>query len=130
MTIYIINEDANGNELKSIQDNLDNTQSIKLWPQHTDAVPSDTESSILIMKEENSTLDEKRVINIINKGIRIICIYIEEVNEISSLAKKYCSVKVPLLGSELLDAINGNDSIQQDQKGADAPNNPQKRHSC
>ncbi|WP_368649862.1 hypothetical protein [Brucella intermedia] len=130
MTVYIINENPSDDEIRSIRDASKGKYPVKSWPAGSVEIPADISVAILIIRETSTELEEARVVSTISKGIRIVCTFIERIDDISDLAIKYCSAKVSLSGGGFISAIEGNDRIQEDEKGEPADNNPQKRHNC
>lgn len=130
MTVYIINENPSDNEINSIRDASKGKYSVRILPDNSVEIPADVSVVILIIRERSTELEEKRVVATISKGIRIVCTFIEEVDDISDLAIKYCSAKVNISGGGFISAIEGDDRIQEDEKGEPADVNPQKRHNC
>ncbi|NIB55393.1 MULTISPECIES: hypothetical protein [Rhizobium/Agrobacterium group] len=130
MVVYVINQNFRSNELEALRSYSDNAYEIRAWPPHSSSVPSDASAGIYLVREESTTIEEDRVINLINGVMRIICVFVEDIENISEIAQKYCSAKVFLEGGALVEALQGNDRIQQDGSGAPASRNPQKPHNC
>ena len=128
MTFYVINENVTDAELSAIASA--GGQRINVWPNAASDLPSDISVGVLIIREESSALEEERVIQIISIGLRIVCVFMEELPKISDLAHKYCSAKVALNAGALGEALMGSDAVQQDDHGAPAPRNRQKPHNC
>jgi hypothetical protein len=128
MTAYVINEHVTDIELNAVQEQ--SPTKIMRWPAGTSSLPEDIEAAVLIIREMSTLLEESRAIVVVSGGIRIVCVYINEVEVVSELARKFCSAKVPLAGGGFGEALKGNDQLQQEHDGKDAPRNPQKPHNC
>lgn len=130
MTVYVLNQDIEAHELEILRSSSNKNHQIKNWPEHSVSVPFDASVGLYIVREKSTTLEDERVINLINRGLRIVCVFLEDLRVISELAQKYCSTKIVLAGGGLVEALQGNDQIQQDGSGAPAARNPQKPHNC
>lgn len=128
MTAYAINEDVTDYELAAIQQH--SPIKVMNWPAGGSALPGDSEAVILIVRESSTALEESRVLAAVNVGVRIVCVHLSEVRNLSELARKYCSAKVALESGALGDALNGNDQVQENHDGTPAPRNKQKPHNC
>ena len=130
MTAYIINENVTSDEIGALNAATGSSYVADIWPDETANVPPNITVAVLIVRSENTRLEETRAMAVISLGIRIVCIFIEPLQEISDLVKNYCSSKVAVGSAGLIDALKGNDGIQQDKEGKHAPKNPQKPHNC
>lgn len=128
MAAYVVNEDVAQIELDRLQ--AMSPIKIQIWRVGDATLPKDTEAIILLIREDNSALEEKRVLTALNAGVRMICVYVTVVPNVSELVSKYCSAKVALESGGLGEALAGNDQVQEKHDGTPAPRNPQKPHNC
>lgn len=130
MAVYVINEDTASEELAALQSACTGLYDVSRWPDQSANCPADTVATILIIRSTSTALEEARTIHTISLGLRVICVFLEEISPVSDLSQKYCSTKASLHGGSLLDALGGNEKIQEDSKGAPAARNRQKPHNC
>jgi hypothetical protein len=128
---YIINEDVTPEELVALKTACKGYDvEIHEWPHGVANLPSDINVAILIVRNSNTQLEETRTIAAVNAAIRIVCVYLEDIAEISEICQRYCSSKVSGGLGALGDALMGNDQIQEKYDGSAASKNPQKHHKC
>lgn len=130
MTAYVVNENVNPADIARIAIAASSVVAVMAWPSSGAALPGDISIAILVVNSSNSSLEEARVVSSVGAGIRLVCVYLQQVHPISDLAQKYCSAKADLSGGGFLDAMKGLDSVQESSTGGPAPKNPQKPHNC
>ncbi|MGC4407321.1 MULTISPECIES: hypothetical protein [Rhizobium] len=130
MKAYILNETVTKSELSQLENGGGSSVTVELWPVGTSAVPGDAQVVILIVRSTSTDLEAARAMAAVRASVRIVCVYMEEIQEISDLAKKYCSAKVAIGSGGLGAALQGSDAVQQDTSGKDASKTTNKHRNC
>ncbi|NBB53423.1 hypothetical protein GVN24_34665 [Rhizobium sp. CRIBSB] len=130
MKAYVVNESVTAGELAQLAAAAGTSFTVEIWPTATANLPSDANVAILIVRSASSTLEEARAMASVRASIRIVCVYLEDILEISDVAKKYCSAKVAIGAGGLGAALDGSDAIQQATSGDVAPKSVNKHHNC
>ncbi|MEZ5881055.1 MAG: hypothetical protein R3D35_10395 [Nitratireductor sp.] len=131
MIAYVINEDVTEKEIRTITSALEGKEiSVKPWPDGDAELPDAVDVAILIIRNDNTELEENRAIALTAAAIRIVCVFVTEVSSPGHLSQKYCSAKVAVEHGALWGALAGDDNAQEKFDGSPADRNPQKPHNC
>lgn len=130
MKAYVLNETVIEGEIAALVAAAGSSFSFESWPVASSSLPSDADVVILIVRAASTPLEEARAMASVRGSIRIVCVYMEDMSQISDVAKKYCSAKVAIGAGSLGAALDGSDSIQQDTAGDPAVKSVNKHHNC
>lgn len=130
MVAYVVNKPVTDHEIDLLASASAGVVEIRRWPSNDISLPADASLGILIIRETSVVEEARRVISCVAAGIRLVCVYLDEVLEPAEIVKKYCSANCSLGGTGFADALKGDDSVQVDHNDQPLPKTNRKHHNC